>query len=556
MTKRPVVSAGQYGTNVNRLVFTVNTTTGLPTAKVQQLLPLKSCANSATTCNNYPVDAPTQTIVDAAVANSDVLGAVPLGQIAGPFKRGKIADGTTENRGAESTLGNLVAEVQRWATSSPTTGSAQIALMNPGGLRQDLVGTGTGAFPRTLTYKQAAVVQPFANTLVNEKLTGAQLKTVLEQQWQPGGASRPFLKLGLSKGFTYTYNPSAATGSHITGMWLDGTPIVPATVYSVTVNSFLSTGGDNFLELNNGTNKQDTGKTDLQAMVDYMNEFANTGEGDAPLPVDAKQNSVGIKFPAAAPASYPSATNVKLDVSSWSMTNADDVKDTAITVKLGATTLGTAPLDNAVQAALPGFDEAGTASVDLKIPATTPVGPATLTLTGAVTGTERTVPITVAEGQEITGVDASGTYGEAIDVTVTVAGNHGVPSGTVELFDGLTSLGQATLTAGSATITLPTKSLPAGTTTLSAVYSGGGGYDAGTIGVDVTVAKATTTLTADDATVPVGQDTTVHVAVTNPAGETATGSVEVFEGATSLGSMTLTGGTADVPVDSSSLAAG
>ena len=84
------------------------------------------------------------------------------------------------------------------------------------------------------------------------------------------------------------------------------------------------------------------------------------------------------------------------------MTNADDVKDTAITVKLGATTLGTAALDNTVQAALPGFDEAGTASVDLKIPATTPVGPATLTLTGAVTGTERTVPITVAEGQEIT----------------------------------------------------------------------------------------------------------------------------------------------------------
>ena len=249
VTKRPVVSAGQYGTNVNRLVFTVNTTTGASDREGAALLPLKSCANSATTCNNYPVDAPTQTIVDAAVANSDVLGAVPLGQIAGPFKRGKIADGTTENRGAESTLGNLVAEVQRWATSSPTAGSAQIALMNPGGLRQDLVGTGTGAFPRTLTYKQAAVVQPFANTLVNEKLTGAQLKTVLEQQWQPGGASRPFLKLGLSKGFTYTYDPSAATGSHITGMWLDGTPIVPATVYSVTVNSFLSTGGDNFLEL-------------------------------------------------------------------------------------------------------------------------------------------------------------------------------------------------------------------------------------------------------------------------------------------------------------------
>ena len=102
--------------------------------------------------------------------------------------------------------------------------------MNPGGLRADMVGTGTGAFPRTLTYKQAADVQPFANTLVNMDLTGAQIKTVLEQQWQPGGAARPFLKLGISKGFEYTFDDTKPVGSRITGMWLDGSPIVPATV--------------------------------------------------------------------------------------------------------------------------------------------------------------------------------------------------------------------------------------------------------------------------------------------------------------------------------------
>ena len=76
-----------------------------------------------------------------------MLGAQPLGQIAGPFNRAKLADGTTENRGGESTLGNLVAEVQRWATASPTTGSAQIAFMNPGGLRADMVGTDAQRLP-------------------------------------------------------------------------------------------------------------------------------------------------------------------------------------------------------------------------------------------------------------------------------------------------------------------------------------------------------------------------------------------------------------------------
>ena len=39
-------------------------------------------------------------------------------------------------------------------------------------------------------------------------LTGAQIKTILEQQWQRDAdgniPSRPFLRLGTSEGFTFT----------------------------------------------------------------------------------------------------------------------------------------------------------------------------------------------------------------------------------------------------------------------------------------------------------------------------------------------------------------
>ena len=90
------------------------------------------------------------------------------------------------------------------------------------------------------------------------------------------GASRPFLRLGTSKGFTYTYDPSPAAGS--TGSRACGSTACRSTrrtTYSVTVNSFLASGGDNFRRLHGGTGKQDTGKTDLQAMVDYMDEFAS-----------------------------------------------------------------------------------------------------------------------------------------------------------------------------------------------------------------------------------------------------------------------------------------
>ena len=53
------------------------------------------------------------------------------------------------------------------------------------------------------------------------------------------------------------------------------------------------------------------------------------------------------------------------------MTNALDTKDTEVTVKLGATTIGTATLNNAAQAALPGFDVTGTATIDVVVPAGT-----------------------------------------------------------------------------------------------------------------------------------------------------------------------------------------
>ena len=102
--------------------------------------------------------------------------------------------------------------------------------MNPGGLRQDMAGN-PGGYPATLTYKQAAVVQPFANTLVNMKMTGAQIKTVLEQQWQRDDKgsvpTRPFLRLGVSEGFFSTYDPTRAEGDRVTGMWLNGKAIEP-----------------------------------------------------------------------------------------------------------------------------------------------------------------------------------------------------------------------------------------------------------------------------------------------------------------------------------------
>ena len=91
----------------------------------------------------------------------------------------------------------------------------------------------------------------------------AQVKRILEEQWQPVSASRPFLALGLSKNVTYTYDPNRAQGDRISGIYLDGTPIDPAKVYSVTSSSFLvtnvGTAPDNFATMLQGANYRDTG---------------------------------------------------------------------------------------------------------------------------------------------------------------------------------------------------------------------------------------------------------------------------------------------------------
>jgi len=484
VTERPVVSAGQYGYNLNQLDLSVDPDSGQIQSIDQSILPLTTRNADGTYTANYPADAATKSIVDAAVADADVKGAVPLGDIAGPFKRASRpkADGTgfEENRGGESTLGNLVAEAQRWATESETTGSAQIAFMNPGGLRADMLGNGS-TYPTTLTYKQAANVQPFANTLVNMDMTGAQIKTVLQQQWQPAGASRPFLRLGTSKGFTYTYDPAAKT---VTGMWLDGDPVEAGQTYSVTVNSFLASGGDNFAEFANGTHKQDTGQTDLEGMVDYMAEFAD----DQPLAVDAAQHAVGVTWPAGAPASYGAGDTLAFDLSSLAMTGAGDVQDTEVTVSLGDHDLGTFPVDNTVA---PGTtdDEPGKASVSITLPAGLPGGDRALTVTGAQTGTAVAVPVSLEKSAST--IDAKVTPRRVVadrtrpTVKVTVRAAGARANGKVEIRTGGRTW-TARLEDGKASVRLPVFAR-AGTRTVRVAYLGNASTEASRTSVTVEV---------------------------------------------------------------------
>jgi 5'-nucleotidase len=381
---RPVVSAGQYGAFLNRLTFTVEPDTGTILTVANQNLNLNT--------GTYKADPEVAQIVAEAQEAAKGPGSKPLGQISAPFRRAApVAGGTENNRGGESTLGNLVAEVQRWANRTDERGGAQIAFMNPGGLREDLSDTERDGFPEVVTYREAADVQPFANTLVNMRMTGAQIKTVLEQQWQRDAngnvPSRPFFRLGTSTGFEFTYDPARPEGDRITGMYLGGEELDPAGTYSVTANSFLASGGDNFRGFAAATQKRDTGVSDLQAMVDYMAAFA----GEKPLAPDYTQHAVGAHL--AGGESVARGSQLTLKLSSLVMTAAGDLQDQTVRIFLGDRNRGTAPVDPA-RMTVP-YDEAGTATALVDIPGKAEAGRRLLWIVGEQTGTRVQVPIRI-----------------------------------------------------------------------------------------------------------------------------------------------------------------
>jgi len=176
----------------------------------------------------------------------------------------------TNNAAGESALGDVIADAQLSATAPVGFGEAVVAFMNPGGIRDDLfvAEISGGELPGEVTFGEAFSVQPFGNSLVTMSLTGAQIATLLEQQWV--GQSFPRI-LQVSEGFTYTWDAAEPDVSKVdpASIMIGGVPIDPGASYRVTVNSFLADGGDNFSVLVDGTDRLG-GEIDLDALVSYF----------------------------------------------------------------------------------------------------------------------------------------------------------------------------------------------------------------------------------------------------------------------------------------------
>ncbi|MFB7598103.1 bifunctional metallophosphatase/5'-nucleotidase [Streptomyces sp. NPDC056160] len=181
--------------------------------------------------------------------------------------------GDINGRGAttpESPLGDLTADAQL-AHAKSLDPRAVLALMNPGGIRSDLVYKASGSEgDGVVTYGEAFTVQPFSNTVNLVDLTGAQLVTALQQQVSGPNEASPKI-LQVSQGLTYTLDLTKSGAARVVtdSVRLNGTVIDPAATYRVAMNSFLAGGGDGFTELGKGTSPL-VGADDLKAFNDYL----------------------------------------------------------------------------------------------------------------------------------------------------------------------------------------------------------------------------------------------------------------------------------------------
>ncbi|MCQ9369672.1 bifunctional metallophosphatase/5'-nucleotidase [Corynebacterium sp. 35RC1] len=339
-----VAQAYEYGKALADMDFTFDKQSGKVTDITSTVY---DTAQMMAAVGNTP-DLAVAAIVEQAMQDSEVAGNRVVATAAASFYRGANEDSATSsgsNRGVESTLSNALAQAAKDAITNNTSITADLGVMNAGGVRADLL-------EGEVTYQEAFAVQPFGNEITYTSLTGQDIINAIEQQWKDPSASRPVLALGWSDNFTYTYNPQAEAGKRFIAGTIDGQPLDPAALYVVAGSTFLLEGGDGFPALANGSKLTNTGLMDVTAFTEFLaNNPTLTPRGG--------QSAVGMQVSG----DLAPGAEVTFDLSSLLYTVGDSAS--TVTLSVGETI---ATADIARDFGPANFGEAGTASLKLTVP--------------------------------------------------------------------------------------------------------------------------------------------------------------------------------------------
>ena len=217
------------------------------------------------TAKNHPVTRDlTEPKMEAAVARFTELAA-PLAQ----RQVGHITQDLTRERdeAGQSVLGRVVADAHLAAMQRPEFGGADVAFMNKGGLRADLMLAAQAgeADLGVVSYEEIFAVQPFGNVLSVQELSGAQFIALLEEQFTVGSL------LQVSSNLAYTFRESGLEGAKVEpgSVTLNGLEVGSTDRVRVVVNGYVADGGDGFTLFLAGTDRRN-GPVDVDALAAYL----------------------------------------------------------------------------------------------------------------------------------------------------------------------------------------------------------------------------------------------------------------------------------------------
>ncbi|MEQ8191991.1 MAG: bifunctional UDP-sugar hydrolase/5'-nucleotidase [Candidatus Eremiobacterota bacterium] len=150
---------------------------------------------------------------------------------------GEASVDLTKSNVKECNLGNLVADIMRF------TGESDIALINTGGLREDIPAG-------HVTIEKIYGVYPFENMLVSMDLKGKYIKEIIETTFN---GSHAILQVS---GLKIKYDFSKPGSDKVVEILVNNQPLEDEKTYRVTTADFLATGGDGYESFKKGENLQ------------------------------------------------------------------------------------------------------------------------------------------------------------------------------------------------------------------------------------------------------------------------------------------------------------
>ena len=219
--------------------------------------------------------------VSAIVKDADKRVNKKVNQVIGYANTNKTITGRLHNSSTmENESGELVADSQLSAAKSADL-KPDFAMTNTGGVRADLVVNDKKA----ITWGAATAVQPFGNILQVVSMSGAQIRQVLNQQYDED--QHYYLQIS---GLKYTYQKSDNPNQpyevkDITDS--NGHLVDDNKNYRVVINDFLYGGGDNFTAFKDAKLVGAAG-TDTDALVKYIQDMTRTAKKVTPPKLDRK----------------------------------------------------------------------------------------------------------------------------------------------------------------------------------------------------------------------------------------------------------------------------